>query len=103
MKNRFWGLSIFFWRIGQNAGWKKRVVVQWVILQADNLMPDISRLFQVAIFAAQPKHSRALLGSNPERNRLCDMTASLWPHPSFRVRPCRCDMLDCPPMPRKTH
>ena len=72
-------------------------------MQAENLWLDVRRLFHVAIFAAQPKHSGALLGSNPVRNRLCDMTESLWPHPTFRVRPCRCEMLDCPPMPRKTH
>ena len=43
--------SVILRRIGQNAGWKKRVVVQWVILQAENLMPDVSRLFQVAIYS----------------------------------------------------
>jgi hypothetical protein len=47
-----------------------RLVVQWVILQAENLMLDVGDLSIVTIFAAQLKHSGALLGSNPVRNRL---------------------------------
>ena len=34
------------WRIGQNAGWKKRVVVQWVKMQAENLRFGVRRLFK---------------------------------------------------------
>lgn len=62
----------------------------WVILQAEktNICSNGSfcRLRIIggmsvvcpgfATFAAQPKHSGALLGSNPVRNRLWDMTAS---------------------------
>jgi len=55
-------------------------------------MRDVGDLPFVAIFAAQPKRSGALLGSNPVRNRLCDMTASLEPHPcsgcGFAIKTC---------------
>ena len=58
--------------------------------------------FRVDIFASQSKRSGVLLRSNPVRNRPCDMTTSPWSLPSFRVRSCRYDMLDCPTMPKKT-
>ena len=88
--------------IGHFAGWKKRLVVQWVKLQAENIQSDVDGTNLVAIFVAQLKHSGALLGSNPVRNKLCNMTANRKPHPWLRVRLCHYVLLDCLPMPRKT-
>ena len=48
--------------MGQNAGWKKRLVVQWVILQAENFRYDARCKDAVLIFAVQSEAWRSSAG-----------------------------------------